>query len=376
MRGELARELERVEIADEQGARERAWSLAQQAFAEREPTPPRSRLPWIAAGAIAFAALATAFASPPGRAVIDRVREVVGVQQAAPALFSSPAPGRVLVSSSSGTWVVQANGSKRRLGDWQQASWSPFGRFVVTAGGNELAAVEPGGAVRWTLARPRPRVPSWGGSRTDTRIAYVEGGSLRVVAGDGTGDRASCKKAVSPVAPAWQPGSRRILAVATRSGAVAVYAVDTCRVVWHSRSGGAPAKLEWSSDGRRLLVLASRGLRVYDTRGRVVAEDDPSDGTFDADATFVPGGHRVVVIRVHGSQSDVFSLASGRSLFHVVGTLGQIVPSPSGRWLLVTWPAADQWIFVRTNGRGIRAVSNIAEQFEAASFPKVEGWAP
>lgn len=372
----MTRELERVEIPDEHGARERAWAVAQQAFAEREPAPPRSRLPWIAAGAVALAALVTAFASSPGRAVIDRVREVVGVQRAAPALFSSPAPGRVLVSSPSGTWVVQANGSKRRLGDWRQASWSPFGRFVVTAGGNELAAVEPGGTVRWTLARPRPRAPSWGGSRTDTRIAYVEGRSLRVVAGDGTGDRASCAKAVAPVAPAWQPGSQRILAVATRSGAVSVFAADTCRIVWHSRSGRMPAKLEWSSDGRRLLVLASPGLRVYDTRGRVVAEDDPSDGTVDADAAFVPGDHRVVVVRAHGNQSDVFELHGGRSLFHVAGALDQVVPSPDGRWLLITWPSADQWIFVRTSGRGIRAVSNITAQFESASFPRVDGWMP
>ena len=38
-------------------------------------------------------------------------------------------------------------------------------------------------------ARPSPRFPAWTGTRTDTRIAYVSRGALRVVAGDGTGDQ-------------------------------------------------------------------------------------------------------------------------------------------------------------------------------------------
>ena len=70
-----------------------------------------------------------------------------------------------------------------------EASWSPFGRFVVAARPNELAALTPDGEVRWTLARPDVRLPRWGGTRTDTRIAYFSGGELRVVGGDGKGDR-------------------------------------------------------------------------------------------------------------------------------------------------------------------------------------------
>ena len=94
------------------------------------------------------------------------------------------------------------------------------------------------------------------------------------------------------------------------------------------------------------------------------------------DAAFVPGSREVLVVRVHGSQSDVFALHTGRSLFHVAGMLAQIAPSPDGRWLLVTWPNADQLIFVRADGRGIRAVSNISGQFRSGTFPTVEGWAP
>ncbi len=127
--------------------------------------------------------------SPPGRAVLDEIREAVGVERAQPALFSLPAPGRLLVASDAGVWVVQQDGSKRLLGAYREASWSPFGRFVVAARENELAALEPDGSVRWTLARPGVRFPRWAGTETDTRIAYVDRTGIRVVAGDGTDDQ-------------------------------------------------------------------------------------------------------------------------------------------------------------------------------------------
>jgi hypothetical protein len=376
LRRELTRELERIEVPDEHAARERAWGVLSTAFAERTPVEHRARkLRPALALAVVLAVVASAI-SAPGKAVLDQIRDVVGVQHAAPALFSLPSGGKLLIRSDGGVWVAQANGSTRRLGAWNQASWSPFGRFVVAARANELTTLEPDGQVHWTLARPAVSAPSWGGTRTDTRIAYVSGRSLRVVAGDGTDDRSSCADAVGGVTPAWQPGAHRVLAVAAPDGVVSVYGVDGCRLLWRARPGSIPRKLAWSSDGRLLLVLSRPGLRVYDGHGHVVARDDPSDATFDTDAAFVPGSHRLVAVRVHGAQSDVFDVRTGRSLFHVAGALDQVVPGPDGRWLLVTWPSADQWVFVRSNGRGIRAISNISEQFDSGAFPEVEGWAP
>ena len=61
--------------------------------------------------------------------------------------------------------------------------------------------------------------------------------------------------------------------------------------------------------------------------------------------------------------------------------LGPLVWSPNGRWLLISWPAADQWIFVRTTvarGRRLLAVSRIAEQFapgrQPRGYPRLDGW--
>ena len=168
----------------------------------------RSRRSWKPVAAVALAVVVVAgLLSPPGRAVLDEIRQVVGVEGSAPALFSLPAPGRLLVTADSGVWVVDEDGSKRLLGDYREASWSPFGRFVVATRANELVALTPDGTVRWSLARPDVRLPRWGGSRTDTRIAYFSRGQLRVVGGDGKGDRLLDADAAER-APVWLPGGR------------------------------------------------------------------------------------------------------------------------------------------------------------------------
>jgi hypothetical protein len=221
--------LERIEIPDEHAARERSWAVVRAAYAEREPAERRRSwrpLAVLAAGVVVAAGLL----SPPGRAVLDEIREVVGVEQSAPALFSLPADGRLLVTADSGAWIVERDGSKRLLGAYREASWSPFGRFVVASRRNELAALTPGGDIRWTLARPDVRFPRWGGTRTDTRIAYLSRGGLRVVGGDGKGDRLVDRLAAER-APAWLPGPGHRLAYLRRDGTVRVVAVDAGAVL-------------------------------------------------------------------------------------------------------------------------------------------------
>ena len=371
----MRRELESVELPDADGARGRAWDVVRSAHAGREPVVrPRRGRPVVLAVALAASATVLAVVSPPGRAVIDRVREAVGVEHAQPALYGLPATGRLLVASDGGLWVVQPDGSRRRLGTYRQGSWSPFGRFVVATRTNELAALEPDGGVRWTLARPGAGDPAWAGTRTDTRIAYADRSGIRVVAGDGSGDRLVLPGARGPVA--WRPGSRSELAYVSTDG-VRVVDVDAGRLVWRAElRPPAPVRaLEWSSDGRRLLALYPSSLRVYDERGGVVAQDDPPDGTQDVDAAFQPGTHAVAVLRDHGAGAKVFLLRTGRTVFEGSGELRQVIWSPDGRWLLVAWPGADQWVFVRaTAPRTIRAAANVSAQFRTQAFPVVEGW--
>jgi hypothetical protein len=225
----VRRALEQIDLPGEHEARERSWAVVQAAYAEREPA--ERRRSWKPVALLTAVVLAAAgLLSPPGRAVLDEIREVVGVEQSQPALFSLPAPGRLLVTADSGAWVVEHDGSKRLLGSYREASWSPFGRFVVASRRNEVAALTPNGEVRWTLARPDVRFPRWGGTRTDTRIAYFSRGELRVVGGDGKDDRLLDADAALR-APIWLPGAGHRLAYARRDGSVRTVAADTGAVL-------------------------------------------------------------------------------------------------------------------------------------------------
>lgn len=353
---------------NEPEAAERSWQVARAAYETRTPVSwPRRHARPLVAGALVAAAVA-AVLSPPGRSVVHSLRKAVGVENAQTELFSLPARGRLLVSGKGGAWIVNADGSRRRLGAYRDAAWSPHGLFIVAVRRNELVALDPKGNVRWSLPRRSPRFPTWTGTFTDTRIAYVAGGRLHVVAGDGTGDRVIGPAA--RVAPAWRPGPGHVVAYATKGKAV-VFDVDAGRVLLRMPPG-SPQKLAWSDDGKLLLVFRPYGLRVYDSRGHVVLQDDPSDATHDADAVFAPGTHRLVIIRVHGLASDVFTGRDGRLLFRGSGVFSRLSFSPGGRWLLVTWPTANQWVFVRTKPRKIVGASRISAQF--GGFPTTASW--
>ena len=303
----------------------------------------------------------------PGRAVLDSVRKAVGVEHAQPALFSLPAAGKLLVVSPSGPWVVHADGSRRRLGDWTDASWSPFGRFVVAARENELAALDPQGHVRWTVARPHVRLPRWSGSRTDTRIAYFSGNRLHIVAGDGTGDvERSGPAAASNVAPTWRPGPHHVLAYVTTRGRVVV--VDTVRgASWQSARYPRPRLLAWAHDGSRLLLVTRDSIVMFAGQRPVLTR--VVRGVVGV--SFAPTGDRVALARAR----DVLVLDGGRMtrVFAGAGSFTGVAWSPDGRWLLVPWREANQWVFVRVEGRHrIRAVSNVARQF--GGFPRIASW--
>lgn len=365
--------LERIAVPDDEAARERAREVALAAFAGRNPVARRGRAPLIAVVVALAVAIVSAAASPPGMAIVDRVREIVGVERSAPALFALPGGGRLLVAADDGVWVAEANGKKRLLAGYGEASWSPFGRFLAATRDNELAALEPDGDVHWTLARAGISSPRWTGTPTDTRIAYVDRSGVRVVAGDGTGDRLVARRAQGPVA--WRPGGSHVLAfLAGRE--LRVESVDTRRALVRRTVEIEPrlhTDLEWSTDGRRLLVVNDGTLRVFEAGGGLVAESTPSSGRV-VDAVFRPGTDRVLVASTGGGQSIVSELGSGRTIFAGTGVFDEITPSPDGRWLVVDWRTADQWVFVRLEGRrALRAFSGIAGQFGGGEAV-IAGW--
>ena len=123
---ELRERLRSLDVPDESGAEERARALLDEAWGDRQPTP--RRRPFRAVLAVAAIGLVGLFAlAPAGADVRDWIDDTIGSEDAAPSLTSLPAPGRLLVDSQQGPWVVNEDGSQRRLGDYEQSAWSPNG---------------------------------------------------------------------------------------------------------------------------------------------------------------------------------------------------------------------------------------------------------
>jgi outer membrane protein assembly factor BamB len=348
---------------------DRAWEVVRRAFEERTPSPRRrrvsNRLVLAGAAALGAAALGIAVVTPPGHAVLERVRRAVGIENAAPALGSLPAPGRLLVVApdGGGAWIVSRDGLKRRLGGYQDATWSPHGLYVVATSRTELIALDVAHGVRWSLPRPGAYWPRWEGTLTDTRIAYMTPRGLRVVAGDGTGDHLLDPRP-EQVAPAWDPARLHTLAYAARSEIV-LRDADSGRVVWRSPVGARPRTIAWSSDGRLLAVVLPRRVVVLNAEGHVHRSFSTLVDTF-LDAAFRPQTHDLALSVRHGGQSRLtLAYVDGggttRVLFAGPGRFGDFAWSPNGSWLLLDWPTANQWLFL--HGSRVRAVANIERQF-------------
>jgi hypothetical protein len=254
---------------------------------------------------------------------------------------------------------------KRDLGSFDDASWSPHGLYVVATRDDELLALDPAGKIRWSVARRHPASPTWTGTRTDTRIAYQAADGLRVVAGDGTGDHLLDANG-GWIAPAWDPARRFTLAYRSRDAIV--LRRDTGALVWRRNVSIAATQLVWSSDGRYLAVVSPTRIDVLDANGRLHRTISMLTAKL-ALASFRPGTHDLAVVVRRAARSEVRLVDIDRPghaqlLFAGPGRFGGVAWSPSGSWLLVSWPAANQWLFI--HGTKVHAVGNIGRQFPRA----------
>jgi hypothetical protein len=356
----------------EREAGERGWGVVRRAYEARLPAPRRrDKRPLIAlaVGAVIVAAAV----SPPGLAVLGSIRDAVGNEDH---LVALPTRGRVLVNAQTGAWVVNQDGSKRFLSGYVDASWSPHGLYLAAARENELVALEPNGKVHWKLAR-RGLVGGAQWSYEGYRIAYFAGHALRVVNGDGTGDRLITPNAVGSGLPvlAWRPDTHELLHTNGR-GELVLLDVDRGRVLWQRPSRGTE-HLAWSDDGRRLFVADTRP-RILDAAGRLVAT---FGSTSVLPAAFVPKSHAIALVEVAKRHSTV-AVYSGpryrrqRTVFSGAGLFGGIAWSPDGRWLLVDWRTADQWLFIRSAAVQRIAVRNIGNTFDSGPehYATLGGW--
>jgi dipeptidyl aminopeptidase/acylaminoacyl peptidase len=165
---------------------------------------------------------------------------------------------------------------------------------------------------------------------------------------------------------------------------VRVVAVDSRRLLWRSGQLEDVRALAWSPAGRRLLVVTGRRLILFDGTGRrLLSRAIPAGFTVTA-AAWSPRGREIALVR-RGANGSLLMLAdaarglSERTLFSGPGRFGTPAWSPDAARLLLPWPDADQWLFLRPHGGPrVTAVGHIAAQFGPGrlrpAFPRGVQW--
>jgi hypothetical protein len=379
-------------------AERRGLRMVNEAFAQRQTSRP-PMLPRLALAVAIGALLAAMLLSPAGAAVRDWIGDIftAGVPDAEPALTEVPGGGRLLVQSQAGPWVVQPDGSRRLLGRYVEATWSPRGLFVGAVSGHTLSAIEPDGSPHWSLsAKAAVSDPRW--SPSGFRIAYRAGHALWTVAGDGTGD-ALLDPRVRPVPPVWAPQGLALLAYVDADGGLRIVNTDTAEALGSTEALPGITGLGWAPGGSMLLETSRRSLRVRDVTAHKLlarlsigpARQIPlSAGVTVRAAAFSPDGETIAALlglaagkgQPPRSEVVLIDAADGslRRLFSVPGRLSGLAWSPQGNRLLISWRDADQWLFIPVGGRGrVRAIGGISEEFAPgkaadAAFPRIDGW--
>lgn len=422
MSGErLDRALRDVAIPEPPDAEERGRRIVAAAFEERSGgrselrgamTPKTSEgqsrrpIPRLAFGLSLATLLAALLLSPAGAAVRGWVDEVIsnGPPPPEPTLARIPGGGQLLVQTGEGPWVVQPDGSRRLLGDYEEASWSPRGLFVAAVKGRTLTTLEPDGTPHWSITGgARIGAPRW--SPSGERIAYRDGFGLRVIAGDGTEDHLlagstgappPAQARISPayVAPAWDPRGRDALAYVTGAGRLRIVDSETGAGLASATALRRITWMEWADGGRKILEASPGTLRLrsilpagHPTRpalGKAHILPLPPhvavvDGALAPERPLVAAA--VTHWKKHGTYSEVLVFRPGRkpqSLLSVPGSLGQVEWSPDGRRLLVAWPGSDQWLFLPLGRGKASAVGKISWAFapggRRTGYPFIEGW--
>ena len=331
---ELSRRLREGRAPGEEAAFRRAHPLA---MAMVRPVPPRRRrrrafvraLGPLAAALIAAGLLLTTAGADVRSWISDRVAPSKPEPVRAETL---PGGGRILTAGRDGLFVRTSRGPRRIFGDVGEAAWSPHGLFVAATRGIELIAVSPRGERRWSLHHRAPiRHPRW--APTGYQIAYLSGGSIYLVDGDGSDDTRLA--AADGAAPAWR-AARGHSQVAYADGRRVVLrdAIDR-RVLFATRVARRPLALSWSADGRLLLVVEDDRVQLLDRFGAVVRTARAPAGTRNVAGSFARTGRAWTLVRAQGPSSRLMLVSGDETVkvLQLAGRVDGVTYSPHGDWL-------------------------------------------
>jgi hypothetical protein len=355
---DLGKRLRSAAAPGEDEAFRRAHTLA---LAAVHPAPARRRrrrvLRVVSPVAVSLVA-AGLLLSPAGADVRSWIRAAVTVSGPKPvAPQTLPGGGRLLTAGRAGLYIRTAHGPRRIFGDVGEATWSPHGLFIVATRGVELIAVGPKGERRWSLHHRAPiRHPRWAPS--GFQIAYLSGGGLYLVDGNGSDD-ARIGNATG-VAPAWRPvPGRSELAYAHSRNVVLVDAIDR-RVLFRTRVAYPPRALSWSADGQRLLVVERDRIQLLNELGARLRTSHAPRGTRNVTGTFAPSGRSWTLVRTDGASSRLMMVRGESTLkvLELAGRVDRVTYAPRGDWLALGVGRAV-WLVRPGYHAGLRGVHTV-----------------
>jgi Tol biopolymer transport system component len=366
---ELTRRLRATTAPGEDEAFRRARELAMAAVRTTPPRRMRRRRVRALAPLAAALLVAGVLLSPAGADVRSWISDAVTSSHPEPVRAQTlPGGGRLLTAGRDGLFVRSAHGPRRIFGDVGEAAWSPRGLFVIATRGIELIAVSPQGARRWSLHHDAPiRHPRWAPS--GYQIAYLSGGAVYLVDGDGSDD--APLGAADGAAPAWRPvrgGSQ--LAYTHGRTVVLSDAIDR-RILFRVRVARRPLALSWSADGQRLLVVERDRIQLLDQSGANLRTSRAPHGTRNVTGTFAPRGRDWTLVRAQGDSSRLL-LVSGQDTLKVLelaGAVDGITYSPSGHWLALG-VGRSVWLVRPGYHAGLRGVHTVP------AHGRLMDWAP
>ena len=372
---------------DEEGARERALlrlradERAPRGRARRAAGAPRAAAPWRGASAVVGARSPPRSARPARRSPTGSGRRSGCARSSPPTARRAPTgrppaggcscrpPARRGSSSRAASAGGSARGAARR--------GRRTARFVIAWKGRRLAALDRRGKVRWSLQRPAAgaaralvaerlprrlplgRRPARGRRRRHRRPPPRTARASRRWPGGRAG------RTCSPTPPAATSTSLDV------DSGVRLARIQLPRRLRPDRLVGrrhAPVRQPPPLDRR--LRRARAPHRPHPDAGRQTV------------TTFVParGGSLVAVARrdrtVERGRADGPG-SRDRVLFRADGRFSRLRFSPSGRWLLVAWPLADQWVYLRPGASGaarVLAAPRVTRRFSGRGFPQLQGW--